>query len=134
MTQKEELEAKSADFEKERSKFDEKLKKAESDLAAFRHEHRETLDRLEREKADAASHLPPAMLVTFNRVASRHEGEALAEVVRLRSRGEEHMCGGCNMSVPLEHVNRLRSRDEILLCSNCGRILFFDESKIKAKS
>jgi predicted nucleic acid-binding Zn-ribbon protein len=132
MSQKDELQSKTGEFDRERAKHEEKVRKVEAELNAFLAENRETLERLEHEKLEAAAQLPPRALDTFNRVAEHHEGEALAEVVRLRSRGEEHMCGGCNMSVPLEHVNRLRSRDELLLCSSCGRILYFDESKVKA--
>lgn len=89
------------------------------------------LDRTSDERAEcqarregASTSLPAGALATFNRVAERHEGEALAEVERLNSKLEDYACGGCNITVPLDTINELRSRDEIRFCGNCGRILY----------
>ena len=90
-------------------------------------EHREkTADerrQLEQQRDAATADLPPITLATFTRVASRHNGEALAEIMRLHPKREEYACSGCNMQVPLDCVNAARSMDEIRLCPTCGRIL-----------
>lgn len=81
---------------------------------------------LQTRRDEASTALPATALATFNRVAERHEGEALAEVGRLNPKLEEFACGGCNIKMPLDVVNGLRSRDEIRFCGNCGRILYME--------
>ncbi|MFQ5489992.1 MAG: zinc ribbon domain-containing protein [Phycisphaerae bacterium] len=112
--------------------------KAERELLVKRMEHAQQAvqayrDRTADERADcqarreeASVALPPTALSTFNRVAERHEGQALAEIERLSPKLEEFACGGCNIKVPLDTINELRSRDEIRFCGNCGRILYLE--------
>jgi predicted nucleic acid-binding Zn-ribbon protein len=92
------------------------LEKHREKTADERHE-------LEEQRDAATADLPATILATFTRVASRHDGEALAEIMRLHPKREEYACGGCNMQVPLDCVNAARSMDEIRLCPTCGRIL-----------
>ena len=75
-------------------------------------------------RREGSEGLPPTALATFTRVAEKHDGEGLAEVIRLHPKREEYACGGCNMTVPLDHVNALAARDEIQYCLVCGRILY----------
>jgi len=130
MGQKEEMQTKSAEFEKERQRLETRLKKHEDDLAAYQASIREDFERLEAERTAAAEALPPSALESFTRVAEKHEGEAMAEVIRLSVRADDFLCEGCNMSVPLETVNRLRSRDELMLCGTCGRLLYVDAAAV----
>ncbi len=81
-------------------------------------------NRLKRQRDEVANSVPPSVLATFDRVAERHDGEALGEVVRLHPKREEYACGGCNMTLTREQVSSLRSRDEIQICGTCGRILY----------
>lgn len=124
MAQKDELVAQSDVFEQEKAKLQTRLKKRKQDLADHLEKTRDELQSLEQERTDAASELPPSALAAFERVAAKHEGEAMAEILRLGSRGDDHICEGCNMSVTLEVVNRLRSVDDLVLCNTCGRILY----------
>ncbi len=63
-------------------------------------------------------------LNAFNRVAQRHEGEAMAAVEKLNPKRDEYLCSGCNMNISLEIVNSLHTRSEIQVCPSCGRILY----------
>lgn len=85
---------------------------------------------LEAQRDATAQEVPPSTLGTFIRVAEKHDGEALAEVLRLHPRREEYACGGCHMTVTLDRVSALRSRDEIQFCSACGRILYSPASAV----
>lgn len=126
MGRKDQLLGESKKFEEENKRLDDRRAKAQAELDRFIEDTRETYERLEGERAKAAENLPPSALDTFDRVAAHHDGDAMAETIRVSSRAEDHICGGCNMSIPLEHVNRLKSRDEIIECSSCGRILYVD--------
>ena len=132
MARKEQLQDKSKEFEEDRVRLEARLRKYEQQLATYLEETREASERLQQEREEAARELPASALETFSRVAGRLEGEALAELEKLSSRREDYVCGGCNMSVPLELVNRLRSRDELLLCGTCGRILYLNESSVRS--
>lgn len=79
--------------------------------------------RLARQRDEVAGGIPPTVRATFERVAERHDGEAMGELVRLHPKREEYACGGCNMTLTREQVSALRSRDEIQTCGTCGRIL-----------
>ncbi|HNO80342.1 MAG TPA: C4-type zinc ribbon domain-containing protein [Phycisphaerae bacterium] len=124
MAEKDELLSKSKTFEDEREKLLARLEKRKKDLDDYLARTREELESLEKERAAAAADIPPSALAAFERVASKHEGEAMAEILRIGSRGDDHICEGCNMSVTLEVVNKLRSLDDLVLCNTCGRILF----------
>jgi predicted nucleic acid-binding Zn-ribbon protein len=126
MSRKDKLVAESKTFEEERARLEERLRKYQQELDRYLEETRTTFQGLEKERATAAANLPVSALATFERVAAHLEGDAMAETLRVSARGEEHICGGCNMSIPLEHINRLKSRDEIIECSSCGRILYID--------
>ncbi len=124
MAEKDELIEQSKVFEEENEKLEKRLAKREKDLKDFLEKTREDSEKLEKARADAASEIAPSALAAFERVAAKHEGEAMAEILRAGSRGDDHICEGCNMSVTLEVVNKLRSVDELVLCHTCGRILF----------
>lgn len=94
---------------------------------AFEQDSLAELQALEAERADAASTVPIETLSIFERVANRHDGEALARVMRPHPKREEFICDGCNMGVTLEQYVVLQARNEIQLCHNCGRVLFLDE-------
>ncbi len=102
------------------------LKGAEAAVLAVEDKSRDRLTRLGKEREVAGAAVPPAALDTFNRVASKHDGEAMAMVVRTHPKRAEYACEGCNMSIRIEQVNSLLSRDEAVLCNSCGRILYFE--------
>jgi len=80
------------------------------------------------EREQAATAVPPTVLGIFGRVAEKHEGQAMALVVRTNPRREEFVCSGCNMGVTLQQVNAIVSRDEPIFCNTCGRILYLERS------
>jgi predicted nucleic acid-binding Zn-ribbon protein len=93
-------------------------------LESHRQQNADERNSLERQRQEAASGLPPTILSTFERIAEKHEGEALVELVRLHPKREEYACSGCNITVTLEHIMTLKSRDEVQFCGMCGRILY----------
>ena len=127
MSAKDQLEGESKTFLDERTRLEEKLERVEANLQEYLREIKPQYDQLDEERRKAAEHLPPSALATFERVAAHHEGEGMAEVVRVSTRRDEFVCGGCNMSVTLEMVNQLSSLDELQLCNSCGRILYLGD-------
>ena len=101
-------------------------------LAAIRRSSEAEIERLNKMFSDlsskrdrAAEAVPRESLTTFNRVAERYDGEAMAQIkVQGRKAPYSYVCAGCYMALNAEHANALRVRDEIRTCNNCGRILF----------
>jgi predicted nucleic acid-binding Zn-ribbon protein len=63
----------------------------------------------------------------FERLAERHEGEAMSALEKPDRRNEEYVCGACQMALVVDVYNRLHSRDELVTCSSCGRMLYIPE-------
>ena len=85
------------------------------------------LDELTAQRTAAAQSVPAESLITFETIARRNDGDAMAVVeVHGRKPPFDYVCGGCYMSLNAEHVNALRVRDEIRTCDNCGRILYLE--------
>lgn len=103
------------------------LANARKAAEAFEQDSQAEVEALGRERAEAASAVPSTTLSIFERVAERHDGEALARVVQPHPKRQEFMCDGCNMSVTLEQFVTLRAGSDIQLCNSCGRVLFLDE-------
>jgi len=88
----------------------------------------ERLAELERERARAASAIPPDELAVFDRVAALHDGEAMSSVVTISARHREYACGACNCEIPFESYSRLRGHpNSIVQCLNCQRILHLEQ-------
>ncbi len=117
-----------AETEAERLKLFDELGGAEQTLRQFDAEQRDERTRLEAARTEFAESLPPGALTTFSRVAARHDGEAMASVIKLHPKRDEYGCSGCNITVSLEIVNILSSRDEIRQCGSCGRILYIESA------
>ncbi|MCP4248545.1 MAG: hypothetical protein GY778_15965 [bacterium] len=115
----------------EKSQFDARLVKAQQAVQEYLDETREEREALLDRRREASEGLPPTALATFTRVAEKHEGEGLAEIIRLHPKRQEYACGGCNMTVPLDNVNALAARDEIQYCQVCGRILYLPSTAEK---
>ena len=106
---------------------------AEQVLQAYDAQSKAEKDRLTAERSQIGSAIEPQAMVIFDRTAQRHEGEAMASVVKLRAKGDEWACGGCNLKITLDLVNALATRDEVRLCGACGRILYIEQGAVKAK-
>lgn len=103
-----------------------RIKKAQTKLENYEEQIAADRRRLQEERDVVVAQLAPSVVATFDRVAERHEGEAMAIVTRLHPKRADHVCGGCNMALTLELLNGLRTRDEIQMCNCCGRILYLD--------
>ena len=85
------------------------------------------MNELSTQRAQAAQNVPGDALSTFECIADRNDGDAMAVIeVHGRKPPFDYICGGCYMSLNAEHANALRSRDEIRTCDNCGRILYME--------
>ncbi len=123
-----------ADLEAEREKALADVAAAEQVLHAYDSQTKAEKNRLTGERSQIGAGIEPQAMVTFDRTAQRHEGEAMAPVVKLRAKGDEWACGGCNLKITLDMVNALATRDEVRLCGACGRILYIEQGAVKAKA
>jgi len=124
-----EIEKKRAEVDalrEERGKEVEKLEELRAQAKSTEQKSQARLDSLQNERDQAAEAVPPRALEFFDRVARKHDGEALAPIMRTHPKREEYACEGCNMAVTLEQVNSILSRDEPVTCNVCGRILYFE--------
>jgi len=126
MEELQEMKAAGTAIEHEKTKLLEQATAAEEALRAFDVQSQQERDELFASRKAFAGKITAAAIDIFNRVAQRHEGEAMAPVTKLRPKRDDWACGGCNMKVALEVINALQTRDDILLCNVCGRILYLD--------
>ncbi len=108
----------------ERDAVAERKAAAESALQAYVDESADEVSRLENQRDEASKGVPPTVVATFQRIADRHDAEAMAEVLVLSVKRGEYACGGCNMAMTLQQVIGCKERDDIVLCASCGRILY----------
>jgi predicted nucleic acid-binding Zn-ribbon protein len=132
MEQLQSLKDAGAELEEQKKKAVSELAAAEADAAAYQESCQADLDGLQTERDEVAALIAPTTLGVFNRVADRHDGQALAAIFKPFPKREEYACSGCNLKVSLEVINALRGRDEIQICKSCGRILYVEPSPIKS--
>jgi len=85
------------------------------------------VDRLKPVRDAAASKVPAKARDNFDRLADRHEGEAMASIGKPDRRREEYICNSCNMSLVADIYNRLHTRDDMVACPNCRRMLYIPD-------
>ncbi len=85
------------------------------------------IDTLIPARAEAAEGVSPLARQSFDRLADRLDGEAMAALSRPNPKHEEYVCTACNLDVVTDVYNRLHSRDDLVYCPSCGRILFIPE-------
>ena len=117
-----------AEKEVQKLKLEEDVTKAERALKQYDQGLDAERTRLEAEHEEIAKHIPATALDSFRRSAVRHDGEAMAPVVKPRPKMEEYCCDGCNMKVTLEVVSALQSRADIVLCGSCARVLYMEQT------
>ncbi|MCE9590423.1 MAG: hypothetical protein K8S99_07865 [Planctomycetes bacterium] len=101
---------------------------SETEVKACEAELGQQLTDLTAQRDAAATLVPPESLATFNKLAYRFDGEAMASIVEENRRTMEYNCAGCYIGLPAERLNRLmRKPDEIVVCPSCGRILYIEE-------
>ncbi len=102
-----------------------KLEEIRSECEARQSKIKADIDDLSGDYRAAAGEVPAKEREMFTRLAGRFDGEVMVEVAK-SNRKDEHTCGGCYMSIPLERVNALMTKDEVVACPSCGRILALD--------
>jgi len=85
------------------------------------------IDALKAPREEAYNAVPPLARDAFDRLADRHDGEALGAISKPDRRREEYVCSACNMELVTDVYNKLHSRDDIVFCPNCRRILYIPE-------
>ena len=85
------------------------------------------IDKLKPEREAASVALPPKARDTFERMAEKYEGEAMAAISRPHPRREEYICTSCNMDLVVDLYNRLHTRDEMVFCPSCKRPLYIPD-------
>ncbi len=124
MDEMQRLETQEMDFEAEKTKLLQHIEESRKILEAFDKGSSDELSQLEARRAKYSQNIAAGTLMSFKRVAERHDGEALATVTKIHPKRDEFVCEGCNMQITLDTVNALQTRDEIQLCDSCGRILY----------
>ena len=97
------------------------LKKVDADRKAMAAEFadlRSSLERIGGERATVIRSLSPQVLDTFERVAQRRNGIAVAE-----ARGG--ICTICHVRLRPQVFNTVRRNEQIIQCDSCNRILYF---------
>lgn len=121
--------AESERFMAERERILERVAAAEQSLASYMDETAREVERLERECATVSQAVGPGVLETFRRIAGKHDGEAMAEIILLNAKRDEYACGGCHMAVRLQQVIGCKERGDIILCGSCGRIMYLESAR-----
>ena len=76
------------------------------------------LERMVRERAELVSALDPGLLATFDQVARRRNGVAVAEAL-------DGICTICHVRLRPQVFNTVRRNDQIVQCDSCQRFLYF---------
>lgn len=84
----------------------------------------------QRDRTNMARELPAEVLEQFERVAAKHEADAMCPLL-IDGQGTNHTnfsCGGCFMQLTENnYVRLLGNTDDLLACPTCTRILYLEE-------
>ncbi len=94
-------------------------------MAAEAEQLKASLDSLAAERAGVVKSLTPQVLATFEQVAKRRNGIAIAE-----ARGG--ICTICHVRMRPQVFNNVRRNDQIIQCDSCNRILYFVPAPVAA--
>jgi predicted nucleic acid-binding Zn-ribbon protein len=75
-------------------------------------------ERLAAERAGVVAGITPQVLSTFELIAKRRNGIAIAEA-------RDGMCTLCHVRLRPQVFNQIRRNEEILQCDHCNRIMYF---------
>jgi len=87
-------------------------------LASEIAEKKAAIARVTSERGDVIKALDPKVLATFELVASRRNGIAVAEA-------RDGICTICHVRLRPQIFNTVRRNEEIIQCDSCNRILYF---------
>jgi predicted nucleic acid-binding Zn-ribbon protein len=103
-----------ADFAAEQKAVDADRKALTSEVA----ELKASLERLALERSELVGALNPQVFATFDLVARRRHGVAMAEA-------RDGICTICHVRMRPQVFNTVRRNEEIIQCDSCQRILYF---------
>jgi len=128
MNQAEAIRQRHEELQQKRDEQQKLLDESEQDVQQAQEEVGGRLDEAESEREQALNALPEQTRDTFLRLAEAYEGEAMAPIEEEVRRRIEYSCGGCFISLPIEHVNAVATKpDRVTTCPNCRRILYVGE-------
>ena len=87
-------------------------------MAAEAVELKTALEALAAERSGVVTSLTPQVLATFELVAKRRNGVAIAEA-------RDGICTICHVRIRPQVFNNVRKNDQIIQCDSCNRILYF---------
>jgi predicted nucleic acid-binding Zn-ribbon protein len=76
------------------------------------------LESLQRQRADIAAGLPPALVAMFESMFKARRGTALSKAV-------DGLCEACRVRIRPALYNEIRRGDQIIQCESCQRILYY---------
>jgi len=133
LTAVEENEAEIAGVDEQISERQKVLESAEAELATRREEIKDSLAKLDGERADKAEKIPADIQRLFDELADDFDGEVMASIQLIDKRRREYACDTCNVHLPFDVVNRVTGRpDEFVQCQGCLRILYTGEDAREA--
>jgi predicted nucleic acid-binding Zn-ribbon protein len=94
-------------------------------MAAELAELKTSLERIARERGELVRTLTPQVLSTFEIVAGRRHGIAVAEA-------RDGICTICHVRLRPQVFNNIRKNDSIVQCDSCQRIMYFSPAKTPA--
>ncbi|HMB94981.1 MAG TPA: hypothetical protein VKK61_02975, partial [Tepidisphaeraceae bacterium] len=93
----------STQLEAERTKLESMKQHSGEKLASMQEE----IESLRGPRDEAYKHVPPGAREMFDRLAERHDGEALSAISKPDRRREEYLCSACNMDLVIDVYNKL---------------------------
>ena len=96
-------------------------KKVDADRKAMAAEFAElkaSVERIQGERTSVVGSLTPQVMATFERIAQRRNGIAVAEA-------RDGICTICHVRLRPQVFNTVRRNEEIVQCDSCNRILYF---------
>ena len=93
----------------------------------------EEVDRLKGRIEVLRERLPRPLLLQFDRIFTRYNGEAMALIMTMDRGGRGAFiwhCGACNYRVRPQTVVEIRNNGSLVQCDSCKRILYLDEAAV----
>ncbi|MCB1053992.1 MAG: hypothetical protein KDD11_00590 [Acidobacteria bacterium] len=109
-------------------RYSEELAKWEAEKPSVASQAEELRKRI----AELRGEIPRGYLSQYDRVAARHNGDALApirELDNLRKGPRSWHCGSCNFNVRPQVLVEVSRKESLLLCDSCKRILYVPEEE-----
>lgn len=104
---------------------------AQTDCTTRKAEIAERLAELQKERAAAATEVPPDVLARYDRLFELRDEDAMAPVEIADRKRHEYNCGACMMSLPMETGISLLG-GKLTICSNCQCILYLSPEAAEA--